>query len=779
MFSFVRDIALSKPATFGDLYRYFSDSMSTDTGIGGTHRRWLETESALSKANNDAEKEMLSATAILGFGVSGERARVKKALLEFAVSGFPGLSRVRARKAIEDLIDRKLLLYRERNDDISVWHGTDIDIRGHLTEEIRRIETEFEAVDVLSKEYPAPSWRPVGHNVKNAIRRFFEGRYLRAPELLRKGYSHPLLSLEPGEDGRVIYCLADTRAEISDLSSLMDSASSVDPGIVFVVPERPVRILDIALEIMALGRLQRNHDIVATDPFVLPELRHMADSAREDLARVMRRIVRPGVGGGRWFFEGRGQPVRDDRELCERLSEIADRRFPSTPRVNNELVVRKEISRPMVNARKKLILGILERSREPSLGFNREATTPDVAMYRTVLENTGLYGSCGKGWCWAEPEQLQDGNLAEVWGVLGRFFRDAGAGKSPSDELFCKLELPPYGMRRGVMPVFVAAALQAFGKAVAIKREGEYLSDVLASEIEEFCSAPEKFTVDVLEVDTVLSSYLRGLIEQFDGRQPVMDGDLIRQFYDSLEFWKAQLPGQAMRTRYVSEEARRFQRILRKESDPLVLALREFPKLAGARKPDGSTSEFIAKLRREIESIVEGYAEKAISVAREVFDIANEGEQNTLECAKAWSMCFGEETVALSELDNACRAVLERARGATEGRYTESSFVLALSSILLGRGFDKWDDASPREFAEQLRETVAKLERTALESEKPSELLLPLLGSYFHRLYGQFERMLGPNNAAEKIRELLGEKQKPHLDSSGGLKKNGTYEKSA
>ena len=779
VFSFVRDVALSKPATSGDLYRYFSDSMSTDTGIGGTHRRWLETESALSKANNDVEKEILSSAAILGFGVSGERARVKKALLEFAVSNFQGLSRLPIKKAIEDLIDRKLLLYRERNDDISVWHGTDIDIRGYLAEETRRIKSEFEAIDVLSKEYPAPNWRPVAHNVRNAIRRFFEGRYLSAGELLKKGLSHPLLSLAPGEDGRVVYCLAETQAEITDLSPLMNSTSLADPGVVFVVPERPVRILDVAIEIMALGRLQRNHDIVAADPFVLPELRHMADSAREDLARIMKHMVLPSKDGGRWFSRGRLLSVRDDRELCEKLSEIADKRFSSTPRINNELVVRKEISRPMINARKKLILGILERCGEPSLGFNREATTPDVAMYRTVLEKTGLYGFRGNEWEWADSDQLEDKNLAEIWRVLQQFFEVSGTGKSPSEELFRKLELPPYGMRRGVMPVFVAAALQAFGRAVVIKREGKYLPDILASEIEEFCSTPEKFAVDVLEVDTVLSRYLCELIEQFDGRQPVTRGDLIRQFYDSLEFWKAQLPDQAMRTRHVSDEARQFQRVLRKETDPAVIALREFPKLAGAKRPDENTSEFIAKLRCEMESIVEGYAGKAISVAREVFNITDGERRNALDCAKSWSMCFGEATIGLSELDNTSRAIFERAKGATEGRHTESSFVLALSSILLGKGFDKWNDASPREFAERLRETVAKLERTALESAKPSELFLPLLSGYFHRLYGQFERMLGSRVAVEKIKELLREKEKTYMDSSGGLKENGTYEKSA
>lgn len=779
VFSFVRDVASDESASFGDLYGYFSGAMAADTGVGGAYRRWLETESALSKANNAVEREILRSVAVLGFGVSGERVRVKKDLLEFAVSGFRGLSLSRIRETIEDLIDRKLLLYRKRNDDISVWHGTDVDIRGYLKEEIFRVESEFTAVDILLKEYPAPNWRPVAHNVKNSIRRFFAGKYLSAGELLQKRLSHSMLKLNPGEDGRVIYCLAETSDEVLKLASFMNETRSLDPAVIFVIPRKPVPILGIALEIVALGRMQKNHDIIAVDPFITPELRHMVDSAREDLTRVMNRVVRPGPDNGMWFSKGRSLSVAGSRELHEKLSEISDARFPATPVINNELVVRREISRPMINARKKLILGILERSGEPDLGFDRKATTPDVSMYRTVLEKAGLYGFCDGTWRWAEPSQLEDENLAEVWGVLWRFFEDAGQAKSPATELFDKLESPPYGMRKGVLPVFVAAALQAFGRAVVIRREGEYLPDVLASEIEEFCLSPEKFTVDVINVDPFLSRYLGGLIERFDGRRPVASGDLIRQFHDALELWKAQLPDQALRTSCVSESARSFQAILRKDTDPVLVAMKEFPRLAGTDEPNGKTSKLVEELIREIEGIVNGYIAKAISITHETFNVGSGETQGLLDRARTWSMCFDEKSVDLSKLDSMSKAVLTRAREATEDRYTEASFVRALSSMLLGKGFDKWDDSSPREFTERIREIVTKLERISLEAAEPSAALLPLLDGHFHRLYGQLERMLGPQDAAEKISALLVEKKKEHSGLRGDLKSNGTYEKSA
>ena len=81
VFSFLREANLSRSQTLHNLYRYFSEAMEADTGIGGTHRRWLESESALSKAATKEESEIIAATALLGLGTSGERVRVRKNVL--------------------------------------------------------------------------------------------------------------------------------------------------------------------------------------------------------------------------------------------------------------------------------------------------------------------------------------------------------------------------------------------------------------------------------------------------------------------------------------------------------------------------------------------------------------------------------------------------------------------------------------------------------------------------------------------------------------------------
>ena len=356
------------------------------------------------------------------------------------------------------------------------------------------------------------------------------------------------------------------------------------------------------------------------------------------------------------------------------------------------------------------------------------------------------------GWGWAAPAEINEHGLAELWGRLQDFFATPSFEKS-SAAFFESLERPPHGTRKAVLPILVAAGLQAFGRAVVIRHNGSYLSDILASQIEDFCSTPDEFSVDVLEIDMFQTGYLRDLIEQFGGT-PIHHGDLIRQFYDALESWKAQLPAPALITRQVGPEARSFQVVLRTINDPAVLALEEFPKLAGALLPNDDTLETVAELRRELEGIVDGYTAKAIAIIHDFLALAPDSPGNALDRAKGWSACFNDGAIAPSELDHTSRAILTRATEATNGRYTEASFARALSMILLGKGLDRWDDTSPREFADRLRGVVTRAEQELLEAEIISPTAAPLLERRIKYLFSKLDRMLAPDARAELIDQL-------------------------
>jgi hypothetical protein len=175
LFSFLYDTELLGLIGPEVLYDFFSSAMQSDMAVGGTYRQWLETQSALSKANDDHEVRALKIACLLGLGIGGERSRASSGLLLFALQGYsPG----DGEKIIVDrLIDRKLLIHRKYSDEVSVWHGTDIDLRGKLEEEKQRHRKQFNLLEFLTKEARPSPWRPLEHNDVFNLRRYLSCEY--------------------------------------------------------------------------------------------------------------------------------------------------------------------------------------------------------------------------------------------------------------------------------------------------------------------------------------------------------------------------------------------------------------------------------------------------------------------------------------------------------------------------------------------------------------------------------------------------------------------------
>lgn len=757
LFAFLYDQALQAPLGPDALYTYFSPAMRADTGIGGTHRRWLETESALSKADDEAETvRALTSACLLGLGSGGERARSGIEALVLAVAGYGDAKT--ARDAVGRLIDKKLLLHRKHTDQVSLWHGTDLDIRSKLEEEKAKVKDTFNLIDFLNEEAAAPVWKPVKHNDYYDVRRYLSGEYCSVggmgPYLDFNQYVTPLT---PGEDGRVIYVLAETREAVDKITKKIQTRLT-DERLLVAVPSEPVALTEVALEVWCLRRLQHDPEVVGEDPLAAAELEQFTDDARTHLQRLIDRIVWPGPGGPRWFYCGEEQALQSPRALRERLSEIMDHVFSATPSLRNEMINRHQPSRVLVNARKKVALGILERAGTSDLGLS--GRTPDASIFRTILQGTGLYHCDDTGrYRFAQPEELEDEALSHLWVHLKRFFTESASAPKEPRVLMEELMSPPFGVRRGILPILIAAAYQAFPAAVAIIREGVYLQDILASEIEDLVRNPEKYRIKVLPLTRKSQQYLRLVYRAFaeSEAEAPREGDIIRACYDAIVNWQENLPPAALTSRTVSEEGTKLQQALMRSSDPVELLFEQFPWVAGQKQPGPRVTPKLLRAKEDLESVASQYADQAAIAIRRILTLRAPNGGSAIDAAQEWASCFPAPLVERLP-EKRLSGLVTRLR--TNYR-DDRQLVDSLSFLLIGQPVQRWTDASLTTFERELDAAARRVEEVALSSTLTlnelgvdSQQLARLAEERMKQWYVRYRELVGDATAEKVVRSL-------------------------
>lgn len=757
LFAFLYDQALQAPLGPDALYAYFSPAMRADTGIGGAHRRWLETESALSKTDDEVGTvRALTGACLLGLGTGGERARAGIEALVLAVAGYGEIKA--ARKAVGRLIDKKLLLHRKHTDQVSLWHGTDVDIRSKLEEEKAKEKDAFSLIEFLNEEAAAPIWKPVKHNDRYDVRRYLSGKYCSVTGIRSYlDFNQHITPLAPGEDGRVIYVLADTREAIDNVVKQIRTHLR-DQRVLVAVPSEPVALTEVALEVWCLRRLQHSPEVVGEDPVAASELEQFTDDARTHMQRLTDRIVWPGPGGPRWFYRGEELTLQSPRALRARLSEIMDQVFSAAPSLRNEMINRHQPSRVLVNARKKVVLGILERAGTSDLGL--AGRTPDASIFRTILQGAELYHCDGAGrYRFAQPDELKDGGLSSVWKHLKKFFTEPSSAPKEPRVLIDELMSPPFGVRRGVLPILIAAAYQAFPAAVAIIREGVYLQDILASEIEDVVRHPEKYRVKVLSLTRKSQEYLGQIYHAFadSEAEAPREGDIIRACYDNIVNWQETLPPTALTSRAVSEEGLRLQRALTTSSDPVELLFEQFPWVAGQKQAGPRVTTKLLRAKEDLESIAAQYADQAAIAIRRILTLREPNGGSATDAAQEWASCFPAPLVQRLPEKRLSGLVTRLRTNYTDDR----QLVDSLAFLLIGQPVQRWTDASLTTFERELDAAARRIEEVALSSTwslnelgVDSEQLARLAEERMKQWFARYRELVGTEIADKVVRSL-------------------------
>jgi len=703
-------------------------------------------------------------------GTKGERSRVGRDALIWAMSGYE--SSIPWSKTISSLVEKKLLLYRQHSQEVSVWHGTDIDLRGRLADEKERHRASFNMLAFLNSEAEPDAWKPIEYNTKYGLTRYWAGSYI-----VPKDFQTLLVNAggwlnESSCDGQILYLAAETSEDLCEAQSAAKALSSCQT--IVVVPPIQLSLFEAALEVWCLSNMQHNTELTGEDPLVLPEIQQMVDDARAHLQTVLDKLVKPSHDGPRWYYKGRLLSVCSVSDLRRELSRITEEVFRDTPRVFNELINRDKPSGTIINSRKKLLMGMLERHGTADLGL--VATAPEASMFRTTLVHTGLYRQDNKGdWHYSSSRvngPPHDSGLKLVWQMLRRFFEEPSDIPKQPRHLFSELTSPPFGIRQGLLPIFFTAGLKAFGRAISLRYKGEYIGDILPSVIEDLCRNASDYEVIVISLDSYTDGYLSSIRSIFLGKQRVdPDTDAIRSTYDAIQSWLFQLPKAALTADSVSSQAKKFQHLLQgaKRADPLVFLMRDVPDSCGFSLGDiEHIEDIIVPLKTELEQVSDTYVRKAASAIHQALARTQiDRTRGVQRVAHQWASYF-PDAVTATGLPGIARSLLSRMRMSYDD---EELFVNSLALLIVGRSTDKWDDSTAIEFESKIQELIHRIETTALrasnlvdvaDAQEMREGLSHLVAERIEDLYAQLVLLLDEDKSAEILSKIIKGKSNGH-----------------
>lgn len=735
LFTFLEALDLSRPVGADAVYEAFSEAIRSDIGVGGLHRQWVEVESARNRSETEIERETLAAAFLLQAGASGERRHVKKAVLVGAVAS-AGFSLKDAEAAVAGLIRRKLLIHRKLNDEVSVWHGADVDVSGKLREEREKIGSGFDLMEFLHKEHRAPFVRPVRHNDSKGVSRYLDGVFAKASDL-GKFLQQPFES----DWGRVVYVIANTSEEIAAARA---AAREEWARTVVVTPSDPIQVEDAALEVEALLSLRRNEELLAQDPLVAREIDELLAMSRSHLSMIIHRLTSDRPASSEWWHAGIKLDVDTDRPAAIAISKLMDDWYPKTPHVVNDQIVRTRLSRPMSTARIRMITRLMGHADTPGLAYQEDEGAAEASVYRTVLMRTGLH--CvkdGRG-AFADPADLRDPGLSEVWELIRDFFTTKGVKRL--DELTLRLSAPPYGVAAGLMPILVMAGYKAFARAVAIRTEGRYVRDILGFDSTRMFQEPTNTEFEIYGGGTQALRYLDEFVDTFSYERPGEFDEKVMVATMALERWRSSIADGARRSRRMTDEARSMLRVIQYAEDPATLIMQTLPETLGP-----SDKSYAAKLtyvldalrrcRDSIDALVDGYLRDAVEVVGDVLSLDGR-QQDALASVREWVGCFDVESLSRrQDMKLTDITILKTADDARNGRHSAEGLARVVSQILIKRTIDKWQDDTKEHFRKELREARERIEAASLDVETPSEKMIPVIESRMKYLEAQLKRI--------------------------------------
>ena len=429
---------------------------------------------------------------------------------------------------LEILKQQSVLTYRRFDGSYRVWEGSDVDIEARMNEGRRKLQMEgISPLEALCHHLPKRTLVARRHGLETGVHRYFNLIYAEnlGANVLKDAENHGDAA------GTIIVVLPQANSKAHEAEAKKKTKGR--KRLIIALPRQIDALRGVVEEVACLRWVEENTEELRDDRIARRELSLRLAMGEQHIAQLLQTLLDPRpapVGNScQWIWNGKDQHPQRPVDVARLLSSACDDIYNKSPRIRNELVVRKKISSAASSARRCLLERMLNHRTEERLGI--EGYPPERSIYESVLLATGIHyydPDTGK-WGFQAPPKSNDRNVRFCWDMMEEVIFSGQIQRVELVELFGKLADVPYGLPDGVHPILFTAFYLLYQDELFLYREGTFVPDIQAAHLELLQRRPDLFSVSGARLDgtrkTVVERLAKGL------KQPAKTASVVRALY--------------------------------------------------------------------------------------------------------------------------------------------------------------------------------------------------------------------------------------------------------
>ena len=415
--------------------------------------------------------------------------------------------------ALNELIETDCVVYLKRsNNYLKIKETSGVDISEEIAKYKEKNFSNVTATTILNESAFDGFMYPTRYNDQYSIIRYFEFRFIDSADFWAVDNWNMRIA-EIKADGVIYAVVPRCQSEIEALREAIPEDSNSHNRIVFILPRNYVDITRDALEYATTTALKFKA-IECGDELLTDEYGLYVEDLSEVVGSFIANYARPESASSTYYYMGAEHHLKRRAQLSGLLSDICEGIFNRTPIINNEQINKNDLPANTINSRTKILAGLLANELAPNIGLT--GTGQDVSIMRSTLLQTGVLEN-------AETDPLiqlhpADERMADMLNEIRLFFINQAAkqGGASFQALYDALTFNEhgFGLKRGVIPIYVAAVLHQYKSNLVILYRGSEIriTPELLNSINE---RPDEYTVVLEDWNEDKAQYLQRLEELF------------------------------------------------------------------------------------------------------------------------------------------------------------------------------------------------------------------------------------------------------------------------